>query len=91
MIKPELLGRIVLYRMSDDTVARVAAMDGENNTPRHGDLLPMLITKDWGDGSVNGTLFLDGEATLWMTSVKEGHHKGEFQIPVDPFGGGVMG
>ena len=42
----------------------------------------MLITKDWGDSSVNGKLFLDGEDTLWMTSVKEGSHNGEFQVPV---------
>ena len=81
MMAPELLGRIVLYRMSDDTVARVAAMDGENNTPRHGDLLPMLITKNWGDGAVNGTLFLDGNGTLWMTSVNQGHRDGEYEIP----------
>ena len=82
MIEQERLGRVVLYRMSDFTLARVAALDGEVNRPRPGDLLPMLITKDWGDGLVNGTLFLDGADTLWMTSVKEGHRDGEFQVPV---------
>ena len=82
MIEQELLGRVVLYRMSDFTLSRVAALDGDGNRPRRGDLLPMLITRDWGDGLVNGTLFLDGADTLWVTSVKEGGLDGEFQIPV---------
>ena len=78
-MKQELLGRIVIYRMSNDGLARVAALDLDHkNTVERGDRLPMLITKDWGNGSVNGRLFLDGEGTLWMTSVKEGHRDGEF-------------
>ena len=111
MIEQERLGRIVLYRISDDARARVAALDqgrqeqarqlavGEINAPtaqpignpvRRGDMFPMLITKDWGNGLVNGTLFLDGECTLCMTSVKEGYGDGEFLVLMEP-GDRVLG
>ena len=88
MIAKDRVGKIVFYRMSDDTLDREAALDVDHNKSAIGDLLPMLITSDWG-GAVNGTLFLDGEVTLWMTSVVEGHLDGQFQMPAEQLDGGL--
>lgn len=46
------------------------------NNVAAGDVYPMVITRVWGDPSeftaVNGTVFLDGNDTLWATSVDQG-------------------
>lgn len=42
------------------------------NKASAGDIFPMLITRVWGDtpeSSVNGQVFLDGNDSLWVTSV----------------------
>jgi len=41
------------------------------NTVRAGDVFPMMITRVWGEDLVNGQVFLDGNDTLWVTSVHE--------------------
>jgi hypothetical protein len=40
------------------------------NEVREGNVFPMIIVKDWGDGLVNGQVFLDGSDTLWVQSVR---------------------
>lgn len=45
------------------------------NPVNAGDVLPMLIVKTWGntpESPVNGQVFLDGNDTLWVTSVTAG-------------------
>lgn len=55
-------------------VARHAAFEG--NAPKGGDVYPMLITRVWspepteGD-CVQGQVFLDGNDSLWVTSVQQ--------------------
>lgn len=41
------------------------------NEARAGDILPLLVTKVWPDGLVNGQVFLDGNDILWVSSVHE--------------------
>lgn len=35
-----------------------------------GEVYPLVITKVWDGGSVNGQVLLDGNDCLWVTSVK---------------------
>ena len=72
--------RIAVYRLSERDVHRIADLPGVNNSVRPGDEAAMLITRDWGDGEVNGRVFLDGEDTLWITSVKEGSGVGQYSV-----------
>lgn len=47
-----------------------------------GEHLPMLVCLMWaGDNSVNGQVFLDGNDSLWRTSVKEGEGHGTWHWP----------
>lgn len=55
------------------------------NEAKEGDAFPMLITRVWGampGGAVNGQVFLDGNDTVWVTSVSEGVSVGSFSYPV---------
>jgi hypothetical protein len=40
------------------------------NYVQEGDIFPLVVTKEWPDGLVNGQVLLDGSDTLWVTSVK---------------------
>jgi len=54
------------------------------NAAHAGDVFPMLITRVWGDtseASVNGQVFLDGNDSLWVTSVAEGDGERKFKYP----------
>ncbi len=45
------------------------------NTAYQGDRYPMLVVRTWGEddtSAVNGQVFLDGNDTLWVTSVTPG-------------------
>lgn len=45
------------------------------NPVYEGDVFPMMITRVWGDdpnSCVQGQVFLDGNDTLWVTSVQVG-------------------
>jgi hypothetical protein len=51
------------------------------NNVMEGDVFPMIITRVWGtksDSAVNGQVFLDGNDTLWVTSVTRGEGIGHF-------------
>lgn len=75
------IGRIVHVRLSKDCAARARKQREDceclhGNSIREGDEYPMLIVKVWPDTpghekSVNGQIFLDGNDTLWATSVCE--------------------
>jgi hypothetical protein len=91
MQKPSV-GRIVQYRLSKNDVARIDAVRGSvgtahkvGNAPDIGDVVPLIIVRVWGespDSHVNGQAFLDGNDTLWVTSVKVGDEPGSFAWPV---------
>lgn len=52
------------------------------NKVEAGDEYPMLVVRVWGPppgGSVNGQVFLDGNDTLWVTSVAEGDGPRKFR------------
>ncbi len=54
------------------------------NEPEVGQVFPLLITKVWGDteeSAVNGQLFLDGNDSLWLTSVCQGEGSGRWRDP----------
>jgi hypothetical protein len=74
-------GRIVEYTLTDDDCARISqARSTDRNSARGnsvsaGDTYPLVITRVWGqtEGSaVNGQVLLDGDDTLWVTSVTQG-------------------
>jgi hypothetical protein len=47
-----------------------------------GDVYPMIIVRVWGDSDlVNGQVFLDGNDTLWVTSIKQGPGVREWHEP----------
>lgn len=53
------------------------------NGARAGDVLPMLVVRRNGDtltSTVNGQVFLDGNDTLWVTSVHEGTEPRDYQL-----------
>jgi len=54
------------------------------NTAKAGDIFPMLVTRVWGDtpdSSVQGQVFLDGNDTLWVTSVQQGDGERHWRQP----------
>jgi hypothetical protein len=50
------------------------------NRATEGDVYPMIIVRVWDDDDsvVNGQVFLDGNDTLWVTSVSRGEGPGHF-------------
>lgn len=82
------IGRIVHYTVSSSDVGQVnrRRTDASNfptgNSVSPGMVFPMMIVRVWGtDGSVNGQVSLDGNDTLWVTSVKEGEGQGTWAWP----------
>lgn len=69
---------------------RETAIWRRGNIAAEGDVYPMLIVRCWGVDEpevdadklaqqlVNGQVFLDGNDTLWVTSVKVGEGPGTF-------------
>lgn len=64
-------------------VASTGAVLRQGNTVSEGDEYPLVITRVWtGDhASVNGQVLLDGNDTLWATSVVEGTEPGTWHWP----------
>ena len=52
------------------------------NEAHEGDDFPMMVTKVWSPGCVNGQVFLDGNDCLWVTSAMEGNGVGQWLWPV---------
>jgi hypothetical protein len=69
--------------------ARSAALGGDvqmhhGNYVQARDVYPMVITRVWGDqpdSEVNGQVLLDGNDTLWATSVTAGEGERHFVWP----------
>jgi hypothetical protein len=78
------IGRIVHYRLSESDAARAVARRRQHpafggNTPRARDVYPMMITRVWSENPtetdcVQGQVFLDGNDSLWVTSVQQQGH-----------------
>ena len=51
------------------------------NEVKAGDIFPMIVTKVWSPGYVNGQVFLDGNDCFWATSVEEGVEGHYWQWP----------
>lgn len=87
-------GRIVLFTLDEARAKQINAQRTQaghatktGNVAREGDVYPMVIVRVWGntqDSSVNGQLFLDGNDTLWVTSVsREGEYtQGHWAWPI---------
>lgn len=54
------------------------------NTVRAGQQYPLIVTRRFGDGAVNGQVMLDGSDTLWVTSVFEGEQPGQYVRDREP-------
>ena len=71
------IGRIVLYKLTPGDAAQAAyriANSYHGNAPRHGDVYPAMIVRVWGNTAqslVQLQVFIDGDFTLWATSVME--------------------
>lgn len=79
MMSGVVVGRIVHYILNDIDVMRIKARRADEsyhdhgNPPLEGEHVPMIITNvihGLGDGTVNGQCVLDGNDTLWVSSVK---------------------
>jgi hypothetical protein len=88
------IGLMVLYRLTADDASatnmrRDDALRNRENSVSEGDRVPMIITRVWlaaADspwGSVNGQAFLDGNDSLWVTSVEEGDQPGQWEAITD--------
>lgn len=47
-----------------------------------GAIVPMIVTRVWTDTMVNGQAILDGNDSLWVTSVEQGDGPGQWSWPV---------
>lgn len=77
-------------RRGDALSSRIAheksgAMVHHGNPVSIGDVYPLIITRIWGEPSeesvVNGQVLLDGNDSLWVTSVKQGTADREWTDP----------
>lgn len=48
------------------------------NNAQAGDLMPTIVVKVWEGNKINGQVFLDGNDTLWVTSVQQGPEAGQW-------------
>jgi hypothetical protein len=51
------------------------------NSVEAGQIYPMIVTKVWSAGHVNGQVLLDGNDCLWATSVAEGTQGHQWHWP----------
>lgn len=66
---------------------RTGAVVHLGNSVKAGDVYPLIITRVWAarpttDTSVNGQVLLDGNDTLWVTSVQQGEGERTWRSPL---------
>ena len=81
--------RIVQYTLTDGDVyeierRREADAHARGSAAYVGDMLPMLVVAVVGDQFVNGQVFLDGNDTLWKSSVPLSNVDDGQKLPVQP-------
>lgn len=80
-------GGAIAERMPIYAQAHITEWPFVGNLATAGDVLPMIIARVWPDEygagvpGVNGQVFLDGNDTLWVTSVREGTEPGTWCQP----------
>lgn len=52
------------------------------NSVSEGEVYPLVITRVWDSGMVNGQVMLDGNDLFWATSRHEGVEPGTYRWPV---------
>lgn len=81
------LGTLLFYRLTAADAEKITAErkasapigDRHGNTPAEGQVYPMTVVRIFSgvvDDAVNGHVFLDGNDSLWVTSVHEGDGPG---------------
>lgn len=79
-----MLGRTVLFKLSATDAAKaneahtLSGVRCLGNEHHAGDVVPMVIVREWSPGMVNGQVLLDGHGSLWVTSVHEGLELGQW-------------
>jgi hypothetical protein len=68
-------------RRNDDTRLDDGAQVHVGNPVAEGDEFPMIVCRVWSEKTVNGQVFLDGNDTLWTSSVVEGTEPGTWHWP----------
>lgn len=79
----------IMRRRNDAKAALAAGTVGNTGFVLHfgndvaaGETYPLVITRAWGDkadSAVNGQVLLDGNDTLWVTSVSQGEGERKFR------------
>lgn len=78
-------GRILHYKLTIDDAERInarirtAAMSG--NYVEGSEVVPLIVTRAWPGQMVNGQALLDGDDSIWLTSVPEGTGMGTWSWP----------
>lgn len=54
--------------------------DGQHEE-RTGQVVSVVVTRVWNDTMINGQAFLDGNDSLWVTSVEQGDGHGQWSWP----------
>lgn len=88
------IGRVVHYTLTAGDAGDIMSRRLMGTEPRRrgspvtaGEVFPMLITRVWGadpGAAVQGQVFLDGDDTLWVTSVTVGEGVRHFAWPPRP-------
>lgn len=76
---PEWLAAAVVRLRTESKESGTLHAKG-GNAVTAGDVLPLVITKLWGsspEAAFNGTLLLDGNHTMWVTSTSIGTGEGK--------------
>ncbi len=89
------IGRIVSYTLGEGNINEVNRRRATNLVAVHvgnpvavGQVFPMIITRVWDtkpteESVVQGQVFLDGNDTLWVASVKQGDNEYEWHETPD--------
>lgn len=80
------LARTVIFRMGRGDVEAVKEQRKRTgvtgNSPGVGDEYPAVVVRNWGAGTVNLQVQLDGPDQYWATSRLEGDEDGNWHWPV---------
>lgn len=85
------IGQILYYCLTAQDAQRITGQRKSSydtlrgNPVREGDEYPLIVTRAWDErsyppsGAVNGQVLLDGNDSLWVTSVKEASSRVELK------------